>query len=97
VQYTVRGIPPEVDQALRRKARDRRVSLNQLLANELINASGASNDRRYRSLKQVAGRWKEDPEFDKALKDQRKIDQSPHLRQPIPPLPMITNVRHRAA
>jgi len=74
VQYTVRGIPPEVDQALRRKARDRRVSLNQLLANELINASGASNDRRYRSLKQVAGRWKEDPEFDKALKDQRKID-----------------------
>lgn len=74
MQYTVRGIPPEVDQALRRKARDRRVSLNQLLANELINASGASNDRRYRSLKQVAGRWKEDPEFDKALKDQRKID-----------------------
>lgn len=74
VQYTLRGIPPEVDQALRKKARERKVSLNQLLVDELISASGASADRRYRSLKQVAGRWKEDPKFDQALEDQRKID-----------------------
>ena len=76
VQYTLRGIPIEVDQALRKKARERRISLNQLLVDELITASGASSSRRYRSLKHVAGRWKEDPEFDKALEAQRQIDWS---------------------
>ena len=76
VQYTLRGIPAEVDQALRRKARERRISLNQLLVDELISASGASSNRRYRSLKQVAGRWKDDPEFDRALEDQRQVDWS---------------------
>ena len=74
VQYTLRGIPREVDQALRKKARERKVSLNQLLVDELINASGTSANRRYRSLKQVVGRWKEDPEFDRVLEDQRRID-----------------------
>ena len=71
VRYTLRGIPAEVDQALREKARKRGISLNKLLVDELITASGASTSRRYRSLKQVAGRWKEDPEFDKALEAQR--------------------------
>ena len=74
VQYTLRGIPSEVDQALRKKARERRVSLNQLLVDELIHASGASSSRRYRSLKRIAGRWKEDAEFDRALEAQRQID-----------------------
>ena len=66
----------EVDQALRKKARERRISLNQLLVDELIAASCASTTRRYRSLKPVAGRWKEDPEFDQVLQAQRQIDWS---------------------
>ena len=76
IQYTLRGIPAEVDQALRKKAREKKVSLNRLLVSELINASGASSQRTYRSLKQLPGRWKEDPEFDRALADQRQIDWS---------------------
>ncbi len=76
VQYTIRGIPPDVDQALRRKAHQRKISLNQLLVEELANATGASSKRRYRSLKPLAGRWKEDPEFDRILADQRQIDWS---------------------
>ena len=76
VQYTLRGIPAEVDQALRKKARERRVSLNQLLVDELITASGASASRRYRSLKQIAGKWKDDPEFDRVMEAQRQIDWS---------------------
>jgi hypothetical protein len=76
VQYTLRGIPSEVDQALRKKARERKISLNQLLLDELTSASGASANRRYRSLKGIAGKWKEDPEFDKALEAQRQIDWS---------------------
>ena len=73
-QYTIRGVPPEVDQALRRKARERRISLNRLLIEELAAASGANSSRQYRSLKGLAGRWKEDPEFDRALEAQRRID-----------------------
>jgi len=74
VQYTLRGIPVEVDQALRKKARERRISLNRLLVDELISASGAAPSRRYRSLKNIAGKWKEDPEFDQTLEAQRQID-----------------------
>lgn len=74
IQYTLRGIPPEVDQALRKKARERKISLNRLLVEELISASGTSSNHFYRSVKHLAGKWKEDPEFDKILQDQRQID-----------------------
>ena len=74
MQYTIRGIPREVDQALRRKAHQRKISLNRLLIEELANAAGASATRSYRSLKPLAGRWKDDPEFDRILADQRQID-----------------------
>jgi hypothetical protein len=72
VQYTVRGVPREVDRELRRRARERKVSLNQLLLEELRSAAGTP--RAYRSLQTVAGAWKEDPEFERALEDQRRID-----------------------
>jgi len=71
VQYTLRGIPAEVDRALRKKAREKKVSLNRLLVDELIKASEVSCERTYRSLKQISGRWKDDPEFDRALAEQR--------------------------
>ena len=70
----VRRRPREVDQALRRRARERRISLNRLLIEELAGASGASGSRRFRSLKGLAGCWQEDPEFDQALEEQRRID-----------------------
>ncbi len=74
VQYTIRGIPPEVDKALRRKAHARKVSLNQLLVDELTNATGEAAPKKYRSLKGLRGMWKKDPEFDRILAEQRKID-----------------------
>lgn len=73
VQYTIRGVPREVDQALRKKAHQRKVSLNRLLVEELTNAAGG---RSHRSLKSIAGRWKKDPEFDRILTEQRRIDWS---------------------
>ena len=76
LQYTIRGIPKEVDQALRRKAHQRRISLNQLLIEELTSATGAAPGRKHRSLKGIAGRWREDPEFERALQEQRQIDWS---------------------
>jgi hypothetical protein len=74
VQYTVRGIPREVDQALRRRARQRGISLNRLLVEEISAAGGGTQDRRYRSLKDLGGCWQDDPEFDRILAEQRRID-----------------------
>src|ERR1039458_8677144 len=39
VQYTIRGVPSEVDQALRRKAKLRKQSLNRLILDELAEAT----------------------------------------------------------
>jgi hypothetical protein len=72
VQYTIRGVPREVDRELRRRARQRKVSLNQLLLDELQGAAGVR--KKYRALESVAGTWVDDAEFDRALKLQRRID-----------------------
>lgn len=76
IQYTVRGISREVDQALRSKARQRRISLNRLLVEELTASGGPVPSRRYRSLKELGGRWQDDPEFERILAEQRRIDRS---------------------
>jgi hypothetical protein len=73
VQYTVRGVPREVDKILRRRAHQRGISLNQLLVEEIC-AAGGGQRRRYRSLKDLGGRWQEDPEFNRILAEQRRID-----------------------
>jgi hypothetical protein len=73
-QYTVRGIPLEVDEALRRKAHRRRISLNRLLVEELAQAAGCAESRKVRSLKGLAGRWQDDPEFDRIVAEQRRVD-----------------------
>lgn len=74
VQYTIRGVPAEVDQALREKSRQRGISLNQLLVEELTEATGGEPKRR-RSLQHLLGKWQDDPEFDRILEEQRQIDQ----------------------
>jgi len=45
VQYTVRGVPREVDIALRRKAAKRQVSLNQMIVEELSDAAIGARKR----------------------------------------------------
>jgi hypothetical protein len=74
IQYTVRGIPPDVDAALRRQAKRRGVSLNQLLVEELAAAGGARPLRR-RRLSDLPGRWQNDAKFDRILAEQRVIDE----------------------
>jgi hypothetical protein len=63
-----------VDGALRRKARQRGMSLNQLLVEELSAAGGGTRKRRVRSLQDLGGRWQDDEEFDRILAEQRRID-----------------------
>jgi hypothetical protein len=73
IQYTIRGVPPEVDAALRRRARQRRVSLNQLLVEELSAAGGTGLRRR--QLSSLPGRWHNDRKFDRIVAEQRTIDE----------------------
>ena len=73
VQYTVRGVPREVDVVLRRKARQRGISLNHLLVEKLSEAQPGP-PKKYRDMSDLGGFWKEDPEFDRILEEQRVID-----------------------
>jgi hypothetical protein len=72
VQYTIRGVPQEIDQALRRKAARLRQSLNQVILDELRAAATGAQKRA--DFSDVVGHWTPDPAFDKIIAAQRKID-----------------------
>ena len=72
VQYTVRGIPREVDLALRKRAAQRKQSLNQVLVDELSAAVHIGIKKE--DFSDVVGRWTPDPGFDEILASQRQID-----------------------
>ena len=72
IQYTIRGIPREVDRVLRKKAGERKLSLNQIVVDEL---TVATIGRRQRAdFSDLVGRWTADPGFDEIIASQRRID-----------------------
>ena len=74
VQYTIRGIPPEVDRALRLKASQRKLSLNQVLLEELTQATVGQTVKA--DFSDLVGKWTPDPAFDEVIASQRKIDRA---------------------
>ena len=72
VQYTIRGVPREVDRALRQKARRRKQSLNRVILDELTGAT--LGQKRHEDFTDLAGQWTPDPAFDEILAAQRQID-----------------------
>jgi plasmid stability protein len=72
VQYTIRGVPREVDRALRDKAAQRKQSLNQVIVEELTTAT--VGEPRRANFEDLVGTWAPDPEFDEILASQRQID-----------------------
>ncbi len=72
VQYTIRGVPREVDRALRTKAAQMKISLNQVLVNELTRAT--IGHTRKADFSGLVGQWTPDPEFDDIIASQRQID-----------------------
>jgi hypothetical protein len=72
VQYTIRGIPREVDRALRQKAAQRKQSLNQVILEELTLAT--VGHRQLADFSDVVGGWIPDPAFDEIMSAQRQID-----------------------
>ena len=74
-QYTVRGVPPHIDRALRRKARSENKSLNEVLLESLVQSvDAAGGEPEFHDLDDCIGTWEDDPAVDAALAAQRSID-----------------------
>ncbi|MGQ0814373.1 MAG: FitA-like ribbon-helix-helix domain-containing protein [Gemmatimonadota bacterium] len=75
MQYTLRNIPAAIDRALRAVARREGKSLNEVAIRALARAVGvAEKPVRYRDLRDLAGTWQEDPEFDTVRSEHDRID-----------------------
>lgn len=72
-QYTIRSVPAAIDAVLREKARRQNKSLNQVALEAL--SGGAGVRARYCDLDGFFGSWIADAAVDKALEDQRRIDE----------------------
>ncbi len=76
VQYTVRDVPAHVDLALRRRASAEGKSLNQLLRDALTKEAGGQSPTLHDDLDDLAGLWDEDPDFDRAIREQDRVDEA---------------------
>lgn len=72
IRYTIRGVTPEVDRILRRKAAQRKLSLNRLILDEL--ATAAKGQKAKADFTDLVGQWSPDPAFDEVIAAQRRID-----------------------
>jgi len=76
MQYTIRNVPDHLDEALRRAAREQGKSLNEMAIEALARGAGVTGERsRQRDLNDIAGTWRKDPAFDRALEAQDNIDE----------------------
>lgn len=73
-QYTVRDVPNGLDRALREWAKRRNVSLNRAIVDALKRGIGIEEEQEHDDLDDLAGTWKNDPEFDEALEEQDRIE-----------------------
>ena len=76
MQYTIRNVPEALDEALRKAARTRSKSLNEVAIEALARGAGVTGEsRRQRDLCDIAGTWRKDPAFDRALAAQDTVDE----------------------
>ena len=81
MQYTIRGIPPAIDSALRARARADGTSLNEAAVAALAEGAGvAGASRKRRDLRDITGTWKADKALEAALAAQDRVDED-HLPQ----------------
>ena len=76
MQYTIRGIPPALDAALRERARVAGQSLNEAALQALMDGAGLTGERKKRrDLSDLVGTWKADQEFEAAIAEQDQVDE----------------------
>lgn len=77
MQYTIRGIPPAVDEAVRERARAEGKSINDIAVAALVDGLGlGAEDIVRRDLSDVAGTWVDEAAVNAALAAQDLIDES---------------------
>jgi hypothetical protein len=85
VQYTVRGIPVDLDVALRARARAAGKSLNEAAIEALAEGTDMIGaPRKRRNLGDISGTWKADKAFEAAIAAQDRVDEdlpARHLAQ----------------
>lgn len=74
MQYTIRNVPTPLDAALRRSARERGKSLNEVAIEALAKGAGLSERWPQRDLSDIAGTWRKDAAFDSAVAAQDTVD-----------------------
>ena len=76
MQYTIRGIPAAIDNALRAHARAAGNSLNEAAVAALAEGAGVTGSpRKRRDLGDIAGTWKADKGLTSALAAQDHVDE----------------------
>lgn len=74
-QYTIRGVPEELDLRLQKMAQKEGTSLNALVVDLLAKqADLAPKPVEHLELDALSGAWAKDSAFDEALEAQRQID-----------------------
>jgi len=69
-------VPDYLDEALRVKAREQGKSLNEVAVEALARGFGLGDAQvRQRDLSDVAGNWRRDPAFDRAIAAQDTVDE----------------------
>jgi hypothetical protein len=75
MQYTIRGIPPAIDEAVRERARADGKSLNEVAVEALADGLGLGDgDVARRDLSDVVGTWKKDAAAEAVLAAQDHVD-----------------------
>lgn len=75
IQYTIRGIPEELDATLREEAAINGKSLNSILIEKLsIDLKDSVTEKQNTDFDQFVGTWQEDPGFDEAIKVFSEVD-----------------------
>ena len=74
-QYTIRGVPLRIDQALRHYAQSHGKSINQAAVDMLATGLGLADQKiRHHDLDFMSNTWKEDSDFDAAIAAQDQVD-----------------------
>jgi hypothetical protein len=74
MQYTIRGITPQVDTAARERAEAEGKSLNDVVLEALVNGLGLSEDIVRRDLSDIVGTWKKDGALEAALAARDRVE-----------------------
>ena len=74
MQYTIRGITPQIDETARERAKAEGKSLNDVALEALVNGLGLREDVVRRDLSDVAGTWKKDAALEAALAARDRVE-----------------------